>query len=46
MGDMVQINFSHGTIEVGKQKFQFEALPDKLMAILEKKGLVNWIKSL
>jgi len=46
MGDRVQINFNHGTIEVGKQKFQVEALPDKLMAILEKRGLVNWIKSL
>ena len=46
MGDRVQINFSSGTIEVGKQKFQFEALPEKLMAILEKRGLVNWIKSL
>lgn len=46
MGDRVEINFSLGTIEVGKKKFQFEALPDKLMAILEKRGLVNWIKSL
>ncbi len=45
-GDEVQLNFSTGTIQVGKQKFQFEALPDKLMAILEKRGLVNWIKSL
>lgn len=46
MGDAVMINFSLGTIEIGKQKFKFEALPDKLMAILEKRGLVNWIKSL
>jgi len=45
-GDEVQVNFSDGTIQVGKHEFQFEALPDKLMAILEKRGLVNWIRSL
>lgn len=44
--DLVDVDFETGTIAVGKHKFQFEALPDKLMAILEKKGLVNWILSL
>jgi len=45
-GDEVVLSFDKGSIEVGKHEFQFEALPDKLMAILEKKGLVNWIRSL
>jgi 3-isopropylmalate dehydratase small subunit len=44
--DVVRVDFEKGTIQVGKHEFQFEALPEKLMAILEKKGLVNWIRSL
>jgi len=44
--DVVQVDFKKGIIKVGKHEFHFEALPDKLMAILEKKGLVNWILSL
>lgn len=44
--DVVEVDLENGNIQVGKHKFQFEALPDKLMAILEKKGLVNWILSL
>jgi 3-isopropylmalate dehydratase small subunit len=43
--DVVEVNFEQGTIQVGKHEFWFEALPEKLMAILEKKGLVNWIRS-
>jgi homoaconitate hydratase family protein/3-isopropylmalate dehydratase small subunit len=42
-GDQVDVNFAAGTIRVGSRKFSFEPLPDKLMAILEMKGLVNWI---
>ncbi len=42
-GDQVDVDFSSGTIMVDKFQFPFEALPDKLMAILENKGLVNWI---
>lgn len=44
-GDHVEINFAAGTIRVGEQKFDFEPLPDKLMEILEMKGLVNWIRA-
>ena len=43
-GDRVEVDFASGTIKVGKSKFPFEALPDKLMEILDMKGLVNWIR--
>jgi 3-isopropylmalate/(R)-2-methylmalate dehydratase large subunit len=42
-GDQVEVDFAAGTIRVGKRNFSFEPLPDKLMAILDMKGLVNWI---
>jgi len=45
-GDSVNINFSSGEIEVGKKKFSFEPLPEKLRLIIDKKGLVNYMKSL
>jgi 3-isopropylmalate dehydratase small subunit len=44
-GDHVDIDFAAGTIAVGKQQFSFEPLPEKLMEILEMKGLVNWIRN-
>ena len=43
-GDRVVVDFAGGTISVGKNRFPFEALPDKLMQILDSKGLVNWIR--
>jgi 3-isopropylmalate/(R)-2-methylmalate dehydratase large subunit len=42
-GDRLEVDFTGGTISVGKNQFPFEALPDKLMQILKSKGLVNWI---
>jgi 3-isopropylmalate/(R)-2-methylmalate dehydratase large subunit len=45
-GDHVEIDFAAGTVQVMKQEFKFAALPEKLMQIIEKKGLVNWIKVL
>jgi 3-isopropylmalate/(R)-2-methylmalate dehydratase large subunit len=45
-GDHVEIDFAAGTVQVMKQEFKFAALPEKLMQIIEKKGLVNWIKEL
>jgi homoaconitate hydratase family protein/3-isopropylmalate dehydratase small subunit len=42
-GDQVAVDFSAGIILVGSKKYTFEPLPEKLMAILEMKGLVNWI---
>ncbi len=43
-GDQVKVDFKAGIISIGKNKYPFEALPDKLMQILESKGLVNWIR--
>ncbi len=44
-GDNVDINFSEGKIIINKKEFNFAPLPEKLMQIIEKKGLVNWIKT-
>ncbi len=44
-GDEVDVNFTSGEITVGKKVFRFEPLPDKLQAIIEKKGLVNFMKT-
>lgn len=44
-GDKVEINFDKGFVTVGGEKFNFEPLPPELQQIIEKKGLVNWMKS-
>jgi len=44
-GDIVQLSFERGEIIIGTAKFHFEPLPDKLKEILEKKGLVNYMKT-
>ena len=44
-GDNVDVDFQNGIIKLNEKEFKFEALPEKLMQIIEKKGLVNWIKS-
>ncbi|MEA3317931.1 MAG: aconitase/3-isopropylmalate dehydratase large subunit family protein [Bacteroidota bacterium] len=44
-GDKVDIDFNAGNISINDKKFNFAPLPEKLMQIIEKKGLVNWIKS-
>ncbi|MCF8221950.1 MAG: 3-isopropylmalate dehydratase large subunit [Bacteroidales bacterium] len=43
-GDEVDIDFSIGVVRVGDRTINFEPLPDKLNAIIQQKGLVNWIK--
>lgn len=43
-GDSVDISFDKGEITIGSTKFRFEPLPDKLRQIIEKKGLVNFMK--
>jgi len=43
-GDKVDIDFNNGTVKVGDKEIKFSPLPDKLMAIIEKKGLVNAMK--
>lgn len=45
-GDQVNIDFSIGKISVGSSTFSFEPLPDKLRQIIEKKGLVNYMKTI
>jgi 3-isopropylmalate/(R)-2-methylmalate dehydratase large subunit len=44
-GDEVNIDFNAGLIIVGAEQFRFEPLPDKLKQIIDKKGLVNYMKS-
>ncbi len=42
-GDFVDVDFESGIVTVGVRKFEFAPLPEKLMAIFEAKGLVNYI---
>ncbi len=44
-GDDVDIDFTAGKIIINGKDFAFAPLPEKLMQIIDKKGLVNWIKS-
>jgi len=44
-GNSVEISFDKGEITIENTKFRFEPLPDKLRQIIEKKGLVNFMKS-
>ncbi len=43
--DTVEISFDKGEIAIGQKIFTFEPLPDKLKQIIDKKGLVNYMKS-
>jgi len=45
-GDKVSINFDKGEILIENKVFRFEPLPEKLKMIIEKKGLVNFMKSI
>ncbi len=44
-GDKVEIDLQKGTVTLNNKLFKFGKLPEKLMQILEYKGLVNWIKN-
>jgi 3-isopropylmalate dehydratase small subunit len=44
-GQSVDINLVTGEILMGSDKFPFEPLPEKLKNIIDKKGLVNYMKS-
>jgi 3-isopropylmalate dehydratase small subunit len=44
-GSSVDINFDEGQIKIGDKTFTFEPLPAKLKQIIEKKGLVNYMKT-
>jgi len=45
-GDKVNISFERGVIIIGYEKFSFEPLPEKLKMIIDRKGLVNYMKTL
>lgn len=44
-GDNVEIDFNQGFVKIADKEIKFAPLPEKLMGIIEKKGLVNWMKS-
>ncbi len=44
-GDRVEIDFEKGSLMIGEKLFSFEPLPSELKEIIEKKGLVNWIRT-
>jgi homoaconitate hydratase family protein/3-isopropylmalate dehydratase small subunit len=43
-GDIVSVNFTSGIIFLNKREFKIPPLPEKLMMIIQKKGLVNMLK--
>jgi homoaconitate hydratase family protein/3-isopropylmalate dehydratase small subunit len=43
-GDKTQINFKESNISINGKIFKFGQIPEKLMQIIDKKGLVNWMK--
>ena len=45
-GDQINIDFGRGEILVGSARFHFEPLPEKLKHIIDKKGLVNYMKTI
>jgi homoaconitate hydratase family protein/3-isopropylmalate dehydratase small subunit len=42
-GDRLDVDLAAGTVAIGEKILPFEPLPEKLLKILESKGLVNWI---
>jgi 3-isopropylmalate/(R)-2-methylmalate dehydratase large subunit len=44
-GDNVDLSLEKGEIIIGNNRFTFEPLPGKLNEIIDKKGLVNYMKS-
>ncbi len=45
-GDTVEVAFNDGYIKLNDKKITFAPLPEKLMQIIDKKGLVNFMKEL
>lgn len=45
-GDVVDVDLQKGSVTLNGKDYKFPPLPEKLMQIIEKKGLVNWIKAL
>lgn len=44
-GEQVDVDLQKGIVYLNDRKYEFAPLPEKLMQIIEKKGLVNWIRS-
>lgn len=44
-GDKVDVDFANGIVKINEKEIKFAPLPEKLMQIIEKKGLVNWMKA-
>jgi 3-isopropylmalate/(R)-2-methylmalate dehydratase large subunit len=44
-GQNIEIGFREGWIKLDGKEYHFEPLPEKLLQIIEKKGLVNWMKA-
>jgi 3-isopropylmalate/(R)-2-methylmalate dehydratase large subunit len=44
-GDFIEADLTAGKVSVGNKTFEIPPLPEKLMEVIEKKGLVNWIKA-
>ncbi len=44
-GDVFTIDFQKGEVKLNDKVFNFEPLPKELMEIIDKKGLVNWMKA-
>jgi 3-isopropylmalate/(R)-2-methylmalate dehydratase large subunit len=45
-GDKVDVNFAKGEIHINDNIYKFAPLPEKLMAIFDSKGLVNYVKKI
>jgi 3-isopropylmalate dehydratase small subunit len=43
-GDQVEVRFREGSVTVGNKMFPFQPLPEKLLEILDKGGLVNALR--
>lgn len=43
-GDAVDVDFRAGRIRIGIREFSFDPPPEALAGIIEKGGLVNWLK--
>jgi 3-isopropylmalate dehydratase small subunit len=43
-GDKVSVSLDSGTIKLNEKEFNYPPLPGKLLEIIGRKGLVNWIR--
>jgi 3-isopropylmalate dehydratase small subunit len=44
-GDSLSVDFEHGIAKLNDQEFKIPPLPEKLMQIIEKKGLVKFLSA-